>query len=292
MKTNQHKIGRRTALCGIAGTLLGGSVLSAQQRGRENLKEPVYRVSAKNDTKGAPLHPLDQALQMAQDGLRNIQKNIDDYTCVLIKRERVNGKLGEHEYIYTKVRNHKENAAGKVTQPFSVYMYFLKPSKVKGREVIYVEGKNRGRLTAHENSRILPTVNLDPESALAMRGQLYPITEVGIENLVKKLIERGRAEKKSDNCVVSFNHNAKFNGRACTVLQVKHPEKDPKLEFYVAEVFIDKELNVPIRYVAYDFPKSQGSTPPVLEEYNYTRLKLNVGLTDEDFDVDNKNYNF
>ncbi|MBC8350380.1 MAG: DUF1571 domain-containing protein, partial [Planctomycetes bacterium] len=192
----------------------------------------------------------------------------------------------------TKIRSHKETASGKVTQPLSVYMYFLKPTKVKGREVMYVEGTNRGRLTAHENTRFLPTVNLDPNSALAMRGQLYPITEIGIENLVKKLIARGKAEKKSNNSEVTFKYNAKCNGRACTVLEVKHPKKQAGLEFFVAQVFIDKELNVPIRYIAFDFPKNAGSDPPILEEYNYTKLKLNVGLTDHDFDTKNKDYNF
>ena len=292
MNSISHQFGRRAALCGIAGTLLGGAFAQAQQRGRENLREPVYRVAAKNENKAAPQHPLDKALGMAEDSLQNIQKNITDYTCVLVKRERVNGKLGSYEYVYSKIRNHKESSSGKVTQPLSVYMYFLKPNKVKGREVMYVEGKNRGRLTAHENSRILPTVNLDPNSALAMRGQLYPITDVGIENLVKKLIERGNAEKKSNNCEVSFNYNAKFNERTCTVLEVKHPKKRAGLEFFVAQVFIDKELNLPIRYIAYDFPKKEGSAPPVLEEYNYTKLKLNVGLKDIDFDTDNPDYNF
>jgi hypothetical protein len=75
-------------------------------------------------------------------------------------------------------------------------------------------------------------------------------------------------------------------------LEVKHPKKQAGLEFFVAQVFIDKELNVPIRYIAFDFPKNAGSDPPILEEYNYTKLKLNVGLTDHDFDTKNKDYNF
>ncbi len=295
-KQNMNKrpslIGRRTVLCGIAGTLLC-NIGIAQQQPRKNLKEPVYRVStAKSDTKkNVPLHPLDEALQMANASLENIQRNVNDYTCVLIKRERIKGKLGQFEYIFTKVRHHKESR-GKVTQPFSVYMYFLKPAKIKGREVMYVEGTNRGRLTAHENSIVIPTVNLDPNSALAMRGQRYPITDVGIENLVKKLIERGEKEKKSGNCEVSFNYNAKFNQRPCTVLQVKHPVKEAGLEFYIAQIFIDKELNLPVRYIAYDFPTKKDSATPILEEYNYTRLKINVGLTDADFDTNNEEYNF
>jgi hypothetical protein len=290
MNERPKLIGRRIALCGIAGGLVCG-VANAQQKTRDKLKEPVYRVSAKSDANRPAPHPLDEALRMAEASLQNIQRNILDYKCVLIKREQINGKLGHFEYMYTKVRNHKE-LRGTVTQPFSVYMYFLKPKKVEGREVLYVEGRNRDRLTAHEKSIFIPTVNLDPNSALAMRGQRYPITDIGIENLVKKLIERGEQEKNSGNCEVNFNYKAKFNGRPCTVLDIKHPVKKPGLEFFVAQIFIDKELNIPVRYVAYDFPAKAGSPTPILEEYNYTKVKLNVGLKDIDFDTDNPDYNF
>ena len=35
-------------------------------------------------------------------------------------------------------------------QPFSVYMKFLKPRAVAGREVIWVKGQNDNKLIAHE----------------------------------------------------------------------------------------------------------------------------------------------
>ena len=49
-------------------------------------------------------------------------------------------------------------------------------------------------MIAHEGGtagKYLPTVWIKPNGIIAMRGQRYPITEVGIENLVLKLIERG-----------------------------------------------------------------------------------------------------
>jgi hypothetical protein len=81
--------------------------------------------------------------------------------------------------------------------------------------------------------------------------------------------------------------------RVCTVLNVRHPQQREPYEFYLAQVFIDDELQVPIRYVAYSWPKNEGeNTGPVLEEYTYLNLKLNVGLTEADFDSNNPNYNF
>jgi len=282
--------------CALLGVVMAISIVSISvgQEGR-GLREPVFRVSAKNDpaAPAQPAHPLDPALDLARKGLETVQKNIDDYECILVKRERINGELMDQQFIYTKVRNHKEQD-GRVVAPFSVYMHFLKPTDIKGREVIYVEGQNNGKLCAHEGGvkgRLLPTVWLHPESSLAMKGQRYPITEVGVENLITKLIERGEREKRFPNVEVSFKKNAKVNDRVCTVLEIRHPDQRPQYEFHLAQVFIDDELNVPIRYAAYGWPE-KGDDLPVQEEYTYMKLKLNQGFTDKDFDTKNKEYNF
>jgi len=89
-----------------------------------------------------------------------------------------------------------------------------------------------------------------------MRGNRYPITEIGIENLIVKLIERGERERKHPECVVEFRKNAKIDKRKCTVIEVIHPTRRAHFEFNLAQIFIDDELQVPIRYAAYDWPKA------------------------------------
>jgi hypothetical protein len=277
--------------------LLTAVVTAADQspRSREQLNEPLLRV-AKATAPNAHSHPLDPALDLARNGLKTIQENVRDYTCTVVKRERIDGKLLDYEYMYAKIRNRKvEN--GKVVSPFSVYMYFLKPTGVKGREVIFVEGKNDNKLVAHEggaSGRFLPTVWLRPTGVLAMRNQRYPITELGIENLIVKLIERGEQDRAAGNkgCQVTFHENAKINGRKCTLLQIEHPQPSADLDFHLAQIFIDDELQVPVRYAAYDFPATPGAKPSVIEEYTYLNIKLNVGLKDKDFDHQNADYNF
>lgn len=274
-----------------------GLTASAQQR------EPVYRVSnARVDANSQQQarHPLDTALDMAEIGLKRIRVGdparnlppIRDYTCTMIKRERVKGKLNEQNYMYCKFRvPHIDEAGNKV--PFSVYMYWLKPDSVKGREALYVEGQNNNKLCAHEGGgkTWLPTVWVKPTGALAMKGQLYPITDAGLENMVLKLIERGTAEKKHPDCVVTTD-KAAINGRRCTLLQVKHPTRRPEYEFSLAQIFIDDELQLPVRYVAYDWAKPGQKRGEILEEYTHLNVKVNVGLTDADFDPYNPNYSF
>jgi len=263
------------------------------QRDRANLSEPVLRVASKAPT---PKHPLDPALDLARSGLHNIRTTVHDYTCTLVKRERIDGKLMDYEYMFVKVRNRKIQN-NQVVAPFSVYMYFLKPTEMKGREVMYVEGRNEDKMVAHEGGtagKYLPTVWIKPTGIIAMRNQRYPLTDLGIENLVLKLIERGELDIAAGRreCEVTFHENAKINGRKCTLLQVKNAQRSENLDFHMAQIFIDDELNVPIRYVAYDFPAKVGDPLPVIEEYTYLNLKLNVGLSDKDFDHTNKEYNF
>jgi hypothetical protein len=73
---------------------------------------------------------------------------------------------------------------------------------------------------------------------------------------------------------------------------VTHDEQKPQYDFHLARVFLDRELNVPIRYEAYGWPSHPGAPLPLLEEYTYMDLKVNIGLTDADFDASNANYRF
>ncbi len=284
----------------LSAVLLQATILNAAEP-RGGLRQPVYRVNNTSNTAGAnparqPVrnaHPLDPALRIAYDGLENIDKNIHDYTATLVKRERVNGTLTGQEFLAVKIRNRKV-AAGRVTQPLSVYMKFLKPDAKAGREVIWVEGRNNGKLVAHEvpGFRNIISVNLAPDSYLAMLGNRYPITDAGIQNLVYKLIKKGERDRKYPECEVKFYKGAKINDRTCTLLQVMHPVKRDHFDFYIAQIFIDDQLQVPIRYAAYEWPKTPGGKPVLLEEYTYMNIKLNVGLTDADFDKNNKAYKF
>ncbi len=293
----QRKLSRRWLVCGVLATSLGlAAVCQAQQPARGGqLKEPVYRVSdATPANQPAPKreHPLAPAYRQALKSRQLIAEKYPDYTATIVKRERINGELQDHEYIFAKIR-HERSANGRVQTPFSVYLYFVKPASVKGREVIFVNGRNNNKLFAHEGGVLgLVTVSLEPESGLAMRGQRYPITEIGIDNLVRKLVEVAENDMKFGECEVKTYKGAKINGRVCTCLEVVHPVRRNNFRFHKAQVFIDDELGIPIRYAAYDWPKKAGGSPPLLEEYTYLNLKLNVGLTDADFSKTNKGYSF
>lgn len=228
-------------------------------------------------------HPLMPALRWADSGHREMEQ-LSDYSATMVKRERINGKLGEHEFMFVKVRHN----------PFSVYMRFLAPNKLKGQEVIYVEGMNDGKMSAHGTGmqKVFGTQQLDPTSWLAMRGNRYPITELGVLNLVTRLIEIGERDTQYGECEVKFYPGAKIEDRVCTCIEVMHPVPRRNFLFHIARIYIDDELNIPVRYEAYDWPEIDGGKPLLTEEYTYLKLKLNNGYTDADFDVRNPNYQF
>lgn len=251
-------------------------------------------LQASSDADKKDTHPLDPALKIADEGLKHIQANIADYTCVLTKQERLGDKLGDEQQMFCKVRNRKEKD-GKVTTPLSVYMRFIKPSK--GREVIWVEGENEGKLTAHEpglRGKLLGTLHLPPEGQIAMMGQRYPISQTGFENLVFQLIRRGFKELKHDKSEteVDIIENVEFNGRKCRKIVVRHPKKSDRYEFYEGRILVDNEWNIPLHYSAYLWPEQEGGELPLIESYSYSDIKLNVGLTDKDFDYENEEYDF
>jgi hypothetical protein len=254
--------------------------------------EPVLRV-AKNQPANAAPHPLDPALELARQSLSLMQSQVTDYTAVLIKRERIADELGDNEFMFIKVRNRKVSG-DKVVVPFSVYLAFLKPAAVKGREVIYVENANDGKLIAHEGGmkRVLGTHRLEPDGYLAMAGQKYPLTDIGLENLLVKLLEKGERDRQYGPCQVKFDGGAKVGGRDCSILEVMHAEKKPHYEFHKAQIFMDNEWKIPVRYAAFNWPEGEQSEPEVIEEYTYQNVKINVGLTDKDFDFTNPDYTF
>lgn len=229
-------------------------------------------------------HPLMPTLRWAYSGLDNLA-NLQDYSATVAKRERIGGKVMDYEYMFVKLRH----------RPFSVYMNFVGPPALKGQEVIFVEGQNDGNMWAHGvgiKNTMFGTVSIKPDGPIAMHNQRYPLTELGILNLTRRLVEVGEQDVKYGECEVKFYEGAKINNRVCTCIEVIHPVPRRNFLFHLARIFVDKEYNLPIRYESYDWPKEPGTPPELMEEYTYLNLKLNNGFTDADFDIKNPNYKF
>lgn len=208
---------------------------------------------------------------------------VQDYTCTFTKRERIDGKLGSLNVMSMKIRNN----------PRSVYMRFQQP--YRGREAIYVEGRNHGRVLAHDvglNKFLAGTLELEPRGARAMQECRHPITEAGIGSLINTVLQRWKAELHDSESVVLFDDSLSIGRAHCLLIEAIHPERGPNYVFHKVRLFIDVELGFPVRLEGYDWPREEGGEAELVEEYAYGNLKLNVGLTDQDFDTANQQYSF
>lgn len=278
--------GLRVALPLTACALISSAIFSCATAGEDYARLAAARSKAN--------HPLQPVLRWAVAGHERIRREIRDYTCLMVKRERVDGELGEYQFIQAKVRHRRRGSSSDRMVPFSVYLRFLAPSRLKNREVLYVEGQNNGRLIARKGGSRFPfvTTSVEPTSRLAMQGNRYPITEFGFENLVRRLIEVAQEEIAIEGSDVQYYKNAKVDGRECIGVAVRQTRKREDSRFYMARVYIDRRLQVPIHYEAYGWPEEEGEKPPLLEQYTYRDIKLNVGLRDRDFQRNNPKYGF
>ncbi len=239
--------------------------------------------------------PMVSLIREAEHRHQEFADQVADYTCTLVKRERVNGQLLDHEYAEVKLR-HRQVRNGQIVVPFSVYLKFLAPAVVQGREVIFVEGRNNGELIARRGGLRFAymTAAIDPLGSLAMERNRYPITHLGIGNLIKETLVVAKEELQTPAEELQFRQieGVRMNGRSCRALQFTHPVRRDGYRYHVARVFVDEELDLPVRYAAYDWPEKDGGKPRLLEEYTYLNLKLNAGLTDWDFDHRNESYQF
>jgi hypothetical protein len=276
----------------IARTVVWWGMLAIATVASGQTTRPAASAADETSSTATRTERLEQLIQRAEEGLLRIRKEIRDYQCVLTKQERVDGKLLEPQNLEVKIRNETRNG-DVVTVPFSVYARFTAPAKLKGREVIYVEGQRGGDLLARRGGRRSPnmTLQLAPDSPLAMEGNRYPVTQIGVIIMVERLIEVMQTKVLSDDCVIKIYTDAKLDGRRCTHYEVTMQTRN-KSDFMQARLFVDDEYRIPVYYAAYDWPETEGGDPELLEQYAYRRMKLNVGLTDKDFDPANPDYNF
>ncbi len=234
---------------------------------------------------------LVDVLVLAKEILGEMEANVVDYQATLVKRERINGTLGPESSLQVKIRNADEDRES--NPGLSVYLKFLEPSAAAGREVIWHERLRDGKLVAHEGGfRGFLRVTLNPTGRLAMLGNKYPITEIGLIKLLEKLIEKGERDQHMSSAAVTIDDTQSIDGRPCRMIEVRHPKPEGEIDFHIAQIFIDLEKRIPVRYAAYMWPETEGSEPPLEEEYTYFDVELNVGLTDADFDPDNPAYDF
>ncbi|GAA5509233.1 DUF1571 domain-containing protein [Novipirellula caenicola] len=237
---------------------------------------------------------LEEVLQIATRARAEMARSLHSYTARFVKQEvDHSGLLGEQTEMLLKVQTRFRNgdeSAGK-----RVYLRFLAPESVKGREVIWAEDLHDGKLLVHEAGLLgmAPIPPLDPNGFLAMRGQRYPISQIGIVRLVEKLIERGQEDLGNPDIDVTITQDFLFDDISADLIQVKRAKPSGKEgDFSLAEIVIDPTRQLIVRYRSFGWPESSEEVAPLQESYTYHDIQTNVDLTELDFDPKNPEYGY
>ncbi len=225
-------------------------------------------------------HPLAPALRHAKACLEKTQA-MKGYECVFAKKEVV-GKEMISQTMKMKVRQ----------EPFSVYMYFLEPTK--GREVIFVEGKNDNKLQVHETgfASLIGTLSLSPDDPRVMAENRHPITKAGISKLLESVIAQWEEETKFGETNVQYFEDAKVGDYKCRVIESSHPQPRKQFPLHMTRLWIEEKSGLAVRVQQFGFPTKKDQKPPIVEDYSFTNIKPEIRLSDRDFDTNNPSYNY
>ena len=217
-----------------------------------------------------------------------VLKSMPGYTATFSKQEIVAEELTDEQVMQVKIRH----------EPFSVYMKWT--TGHKGRQLLYVNGENKGRMLVKLGGwkKRLPALKLDPSGKLAMKESRYPITKAGLLELVREslAIRRGDMGKSSGvKCQLVENHE--FDSRPCYAFVVEYADRSASQRYRKSEMLIDRELGVPVMVRNFGWP-AEGFAGEVTDEstlvefYTYRDIKFQSEVAGGDFDRGNKAYRF
>jgi hypothetical protein len=283
---------RFRGILALAGWIAAANTAAIAQQSADNPTVAVAEEAGGDQTPAKKssqfVHPLAWTIDFANSRSEYIQTSVRDYTCRLIKRERIDGELQPYQLARLKVRS-EQRVDGEVVKPMAVFMQFLGPSRLKDRRVLYIDGQNDGQALVRKGGGVLKNLQLsvNPHGNAAKRESNYPITDVGFDKVVERLIELANddiaRDPRGENTKVSYFRDAKVGNRKCMHIRVIHPEESEGMQFHIASLYVDNELQLPTKLAVYGWPERAGEQPPINEEYNYVDLRLNVGLADADF---------
>ena len=216
----------------------------------------------------------------AEEIIRKMQaayEDVQDYVCIFNKQERIAGELLPMETIRLKFK-----------KPFSVYMRWIEDPR-EGMEVLYVRNENDGKIIAHPGSFPDITVKVAPDGKLAMRQNRHPVTEVGIGSAIQIIAnDVQRASAHPEDSVIYQDHGMQeVNGEKSRCIEAIMPAEENS-EYYAHRAFICYQAETHLLSQI----KTWDHTNTLVENYRYTRIETNVGLSESDFDADNPDYEF
>lgn len=210
-------------------------------------------------------------------GMEAAYAKVSDYTAHFARQEVIEGRLRP-----------AEEALLKYQRPGSIYLRWL-AGPGTGREILFVEGRDGGRVLLHQPGLLsgLVTAVLAPDSPRVLRESRHPVTDMGIGRLIELIAANARRALARNELTLTDAGVVEAHGRREHRLELILP-RDPARGYYCyrAVVAIDLEWNLPVAARIFDWDDR------MVEDYRYREVRLNPGLSAADFDPANPEYGF
>jgi hypothetical protein len=261
------------AAVACAGLLTGGAIIA----------QPPKAEPPKGDPKAAPAAPAAPEAPKAGESLvtmlgdaRTALGKVRDYTCTFTRQELRNGQLSAEQVAEMKVR----------ANPAAVYVRFARPDSAAGMEIAYNAArknlKMRYRPAGTAGAKGFKTLDLDDTNFLAENR--HPVTEWTMAAVLDRVSAAAAREKTLNNPVEVYSGEYQFAGRNVTRYEILTRRPHAFRYAHRMLIYVDKETKLPLRYEAYDQPKSGAAVGDLFEAYSFSDVKLNVGLGENAFD--------
>lgn len=262
--------------------------VAASQQLKRAAASPQLIKTVSSYEHSAALQTLEEKVSLMEEG-REFLKSKKGYTTLMHKQEEVGGELLEPQTVFIKCRH----------EPFSVYLQWH--SGDTGREVLYVEGTNNNRITAHNGGwkARLPALSLQPDCSLAMADTRYPATSAGVLGLVDIMLETHRYDLAQANIKSCERKSCTIDGRPCIEFTTVYeaPVSSPLYRKSVTR--LDEEWKIPLESHHYTWPAKETKLSDneldeetLIESYQFSEINFDQVPDDRDFDRDNPEYQF
>lgn len=205
---------------------------------------------------------------------------IDGYCCVMLRQERVNGKLGAVQRIALRYR----------AQPHSVYLHWLENAK-QARRAVYVRGRDVSP-EGEELAIVEPAgcvlrlfasrIRLAVHGELARESSRTTLDQVGYLGTFASLERVNSVAASRGELDLRYRGSSEVDQRPTYVLDRRLPY--PGMVGYPNArlvLHLDQEWLLPVAIHTYADPQGE----ELLGSYTMTEVKVNPDLTDDAFEL-------
>jgi hypothetical protein len=233
-------------------------------------------------TYDTPIHRMahEAPLDLLREAQKRYRDTVVDYTCFFTKQENLFGRMTAVQGADVKFRD----------QPFSIFMHWTQ-NPDKARRVCFVSGKwttkdgqaaalcePEGAIARTFISKILRPIHGADAKAASRRT----IDQFGFGNTLHLIVKYAMLAHQRGELQLVHLGDGEVDGRPTYVFERRLPYtgEDGVYPDRVLVFHLDKETLLPVMCASY----ADDAKQELLGQYTYTKVRLNVGLTDASFE--------